>query len=117
MAKRSNEPIFWSLFGGGGMLTAMITPIMISITGIAVPLGILPAETLSYERVLAFASSWWGKLVLLAVIALPLWHAAHRIFHSLHDLGVHWGRGFFKLLCYGLAALGSLVALGVLVAI
>jgi fumarate reductase subunit D len=43
--KRSNEPIFWSLFGAGGMLAALIGPALVFITGIAVPLGLLlPAD-------------------------------------------------------------------------
>ena len=47
---RSHEPIFWGLFGAGGMLTAFITPIMILITGILVPLGVINQENLSYEK-------------------------------------------------------------------
>ena len=37
--KRSNKPIFWSLFGAGGMLSALAGPALVFITGIAVPLG------------------------------------------------------------------------------
>jgi fumarate reductase subunit D len=117
MAKRSNEPIFWSLFGAGGVFTSMLTPVMILITGIAVPLGILAPETMSYERMHGFAEHWLGKLLLLAAISLPLFHAAHRIFHGLHDLGIHFGRDLFKFLSYGLATAGSVVAIIVLLGI
>lgn len=117
MAKRSNEPIFWSLFGAGGVLSALMLPVLIFITGIAVPLGILPPETMSFDRMSAFASHWLAKLILLSVITLPMWHAAHRIYHGLHDLGIHWGRTFFMWLCYGLAAIGSLMAVVYLVRI
>ena len=34
------------------------------------------------------------------VIALFTWHAMHRIFHSLHDVGLHTGV-MAKLVCYG----------------
>ena len=70
MIKRSNKPIFWSLFGAGGMLSALIGPMLIFITGIAAPGGLLlPADPLRYERILAFAQNPAGKLALLSVIA------------------------------------------------
>lgn len=117
MKKRSNEPVFWSLFGAGGVVVAFIVPVLILVTGIAVPLGFLAPEVMDYERVHTLASGWTGKLFILAVISLPLWHAAHRIFLSLHDLGINRGRIFFKWLCYGLAFLGTLVSLILLVGI
>ena len=56
--KRSNKPIFWSLFGAGGMLSALVGPMLVFVTGIAVPLGfLLPCETMSYDRMLAFVAS------------------------------------------------------------
>ncbi|MBL0355059.1 MAG: fumarate reductase subunit FrdD [Candidatus Dechloromonas phosphoritropha] len=108
--KRSNAPIFWALFGAGGMLSALLGPMLVFITGIAVPLGLLlPADTMSYPKMLAFAQNWIGKGFIFAVIALFLWHAAHRIFHSLHDIGIHAGTGA-KLLCYGLAMVATVIA-------
>ncbi|MCK5817755.1 MAG: fumarate reductase subunit FrdD [Psychromonas sp.] len=101
--KRSHEPIFWGLFGAGGMLTAFISPAMILITGVLVPLGLLGHETLSYEKVHVFATSWYGAIVLFILIALPLWHTLHRIFHGLHDLGFHKGRDIQQVFCYGFA--------------
>jgi len=106
---RSHEPIFWSLFGAGGMLAALIGPALVFITGIAVPLGLLPGELMSYPNLLAFAGHWVGKLFIFAVVALFLWHAVHRIVITLHDLGVH-GRFATRVACYGFALLGSLVA-------
>ena len=43
MAK-SNKPIVWSLFAGGGLLAAFLVPVLIFITGIAAPLGLLPCR-------------------------------------------------------------------------
>ena len=101
--KRSNEPIFWSLFGAGGMLSALLGPMLVWITGLAVPLGVtLHGNLLSYERVHALATTFIGKGALFVVIALFAWHAAHRIFHSLHDIGIHPGVAA-KLSCYGSA--------------
>jgi fumarate reductase subunit D len=108
--KRSNEPIFWSLFGAGGMLAALIGPALVFITGIAVPFGLmLPTDTLSYGHMLAFSQNWAGKCFLLVVIALFMWHAAHRIAILLHDFGVH-AVAMVKVVCYGLAFVGTVVA-------
>jgi fumarate reductase subunit D len=117
MIKRSNKPIFWALFGGGGMLSALIGPMLIFITGIAVPLGVLlPADTLRYERMLAFAHHPVGKLALLAVISLFLFHGCHRLYHCLHDFGIHVGAGL-KATFHGFAIAGTLLALYLLLSI
>jgi fumarate reductase subunit D len=106
--KRSNAPFFWLLFGAGGMLSALTGTVLVFITGLAVPLGwTLQGDLLSYARVLAFAQSWVGKGFLLVVIGLYAWHAVHRIFHSLHDIGIHTG-AVAKLVCYGTALLITL---------
>jgi fumarate reductase subunit D len=115
--KRSHEPIFWSLFGAGGVLSALLAPILIFITGIIAPIGLwMPPEALDHARVLAFAQHWFGKLLLLAVISLFLFHAAHRIYHGLHDIGVHGGGGAM-VAAYGSALLGTLAAALVLLKI
>ena len=106
--KRSHEPIFWSLFGAGGVLSALLAPILILITGIITPIGVwMPPQALEYSRVLGFAQHWLGKLLILAVISLFLFHAAHRIYHGLHDLGVHAGAGTMAA-AYGGALLATL---------
>jgi fumarate reductase subunit D len=115
--KRSNAPIFWSLFGAGGMLSALIGPMLVFITGIAVPLGlIVPRDLLSYRHMLAFGQNWAGKAFVFVIVSLFLWHAAHRIYHSLHDLGIRGGAGS-KLACYGIAFFGTLIAAYSLLAI
>lgn len=107
--KRSSQPVFWVLFGAGGMLSALVGFALVFVTGIAAPLGITPEHLMSYEGVHAFARNFAGKAFIFAVIALFLWHGAHRIFHSLHDIGVHSGLPA-KLACYGVAMLGTVVA-------
>ena len=106
---RSIKPIIWSLFAGGGLFSAFVMPAMIFVTGIAVPLGLLTADALAYDRILALAQNPIGKLALFFAVFLPLWHAAHRLRMTLHDLGVP-GRRAAAYACYGAAALGSLVA-------
>ena len=115
--KRSNAPMFWSLFGAGGVLSALVGPVLVFITGIAAPTGVgMPQGAIDYSRALAFAQSAGGKIALFAVIALFLWHAAHRIYHCLHDFGVHPGTGT-KVLLYGSAFAGSVAAAWLLLAI
>lgn len=112
--KRSNAPIFWGLFGAGGMLSALFVPMAIIITGIAVPLGILlPADTMSYPKMLAFAQNFIGKGFIFAIISLSLWFAVHRVYHSLHEFGIHAGMGY-KLLCYGSAFVATVISAVVL---
>ena len=105
---RTNEPIFWALFGAGGVVVAFILPMLIFITGVANPLGLLPDDALSYARVHAFAESWFGQIFLCVVIALSLWHGVHRIFLSLHDFGIE-KKNWQRWILYGGAFVGSVV--------
>lgn len=107
--KRSNAPVFWLLFGAGGMLSALLGSMLVFVTGIAVPLGWpLAPDLMTYPRMLALAQHWAGKGILFVVIALFAWHAAHRILHSLHDVGIRTG-ALARALCYGSALALTLV--------
>lgn len=105
--RRSNKPVFWSLFGAGGMLSALTGPALVFVTGIAVPLGYLSVD---YP---AFVAGWPGKLAVFAVISLFLFHGCHRLYHCLHDFGIHVGPGL-KALFHGFAIVASLAAAGLL---
>jgi fumarate reductase subunit D len=107
--KRSNEPVFWSLFGAGGMLSALIGVAVVFVTGIGVPLALLVSpDLMQYQNMMGFAQHWLGKIVVFSIIVLFLWHAALRILHMLHDFGIHAGR-VARLICYGLTLLCTLV--------
>lgn len=114
---RSHEPIVWSLFGAGGMVVAFVLPALILTTGIIVPLGFAAESALSYQRALMFAQSWWGALFIFGIIALPLFHAAHRIYHSMHDLHIHGPKNLMLALFYGGASLLSLITVYALFAV
>ena len=114
--KRSNEPVFWSLFGAGGMLSALTGVALVFITGIGVPLALLSPDLMSYPNMLAFAQSWFGKLVIFAVIALFLWHATLRILLLLHDFGIRAG-SVVALIGNGLALLCTLATAYLLLAL
>jgi fumarate reductase subunit D len=111
--KRSSKPVFWSLFGAGGMLSALVGPALVFLTGIAAPLGVFD---MSYQRTLALAQHGLGKFALFAVIGLFLFHGCHRMYHLLHDFGVHVGPGL-KAAFHGFAILGSAGAAGLLLSI
>ena len=110
---RSNKPILWLPFAGGGLVAALITPVLILITGVLVPLGWLH---LHYDTIAAFAHHPIGKLMLFGAVALPAWHAAHRLRMTAHDLGLGGGLAI-KAACYGTAGLLILAAAGALIAV
>ena len=87
MKWKHNEPFFWLMFGGGGVMSSMILPVFVLITGILVPLGLLPEGTLSYQNAMTVLGNGWVQLFVWAVISLTAWHAMHRIVHGMHDLG------------------------------
>ena len=110
---RSNKPILWLPFAGGGLVAALIVPVLILITGVLLPLGMVQ---LPYEKMAAFAHNPLGKLILFGTVALPAWHAAHRLRMTAHDLGLGGG-AVVKALCYGSAGVLILVAAVALLAI
>lgn len=104
---RSHKPIIWSLFAGGGTFAAFLTPVMLLITGLAVPLGLLEPGADAFERVSALLAHPIAKGGMFFAIFLPAWHAAHRLRITAHDLGVRADISVM-VVCYGLAALGTL---------
>lgn len=108
--KRSNAPIFWLLFGAGGMLSALLGPMLVFISGIAIPLGLLfSPDAMSYAHMKTFVQHWVGAGFVWVIIFLFLWHAGHRIFHSLHDVGIHAGT-VAKVICYGIPLIATVSA-------
>ncbi len=50
------EPLIWLLFGQGILLgTVLLTP-WVLVVGLAIPLGIVPADAVSFERATRMAS-------------------------------------------------------------
>ena len=103
MAK-SNKPIFWSLFAAGGTLATFLAPVLVLLVLLAA-LGHAPA-ILSYANLHAFAAHWLGKVMLFGVLALLLWHAAHRLRVTLHDFGLRQDAKV-AILVYAVAATGT----------
>lgn len=107
---RSNKPIIWGLFAAGGTIAAFVIPAMVFITCLAVPLGLLPVDVLSYENMTGLLQSPLSKLVTFGVLFLVIWHAAHRMRITAHDLGVR-NDTVVAAACYGIAAAGTLLLL------
>lgn len=106
--KHSDEPVWWALFSGGGVCFAILVPAAAFFLTLALPLGWV---SLDHEQALAAFTSIFGVVFAGGVIALPAFHAAHRIRHGLYDLKFG-ARGLIKWLAYGLATLASIYALG-----
>ncbi|MBB4265186.1 fumarate reductase subunit FrdD [Roseospira visakhapatnamensis] len=109
MAK-SNKPIVWGLFAVGGTVAAFCVPALILAHGLLVPLGVFGENALSYERVSAVIGFLPVKIVVLGVVILTLWHAAHRIRVTMHDFGIRKD-DMVAMLCYGAAGLLTATAL------
>lgn len=106
------EPLIWVLFGAGMMVGGLLLPAFVLVFGLAGPLGLVPAEALSFERMHALATNPIGRLVLLAAVTLPLWGGAHHLRHVWIDLGGLRSDGIVGPLLYAVALVGS--ALGIL---
>jgi fumarate reductase subunit D len=106
MAKRTAEPFVWLLFSGGGVVAALVLPVLLFLFGVALPLGwISPPE---YTHLLVVLRHPLTRLGLLAICALSLVHAAHRFRYTLRD-GMQLQRyeAAIATACYGGALAGS----------
>jgi fumarate reductase subunit D len=109
MAK-SNEPIWWSLFSVGGVVAALLVPVLILITGIAWPLGLLPGDALQFAKMQAVLSHPLTRVFCFVLVSLPLFHWAHRFRFTLVDLGLKSIHTLIAVLCYGAAIAGTIAA-------
>jgi fumarate reductase subunit D len=109
VARRTAEPFVWLLFSGGGVVAALVLPVLLVLLGVAVPLGWVPAP--EYGHLLAVLRHPLTRVGLVAVCALALIHAAHRLRYTLHDgLQLHRYDTVIAGLCYGGALAGSAAA-------
>jgi len=112
------EPMFWGLFSAGGFVAALVLPIFVAILGVAFPVGLLPRDALTYERVADLVRNPLAKLFLLALVSLPLFHWAHRFRYAVHhQFGVHGLKRLVAVACYGTAVAGTALAVRLLLRI
>lgn len=113
---RSHKPIIWGLFAAGGTLAAFLVPALILVTCLGVPLGLMSADSLAYDHVLGLLQGSISKLLVFGVLFLIVWHAAHRMRITAHDVGIRRDT-LVALICYGIAAAGTLLLLAALTGI
>jgi fumarate reductase subunit D len=108
------EPLWWSLFSAGGVVAAFLVPVHLFLFGLAIPRGWV---SVCHARLLALVGHPVVKLYLFVLIALPLYHWAHRFRFVLEDLGLHGLRMPLAVLCYGSAIVGTVATALVLIRI
>ncbi|MFD1934246.1 MULTISPECIES: fumarate reductase subunit FrdD [Nonomuraea] len=107
--RRTPEPYLWLLFSAGGVVAALLLPVLVLLFGVLMPLGVLdwPAQA----ELAALLDPLAVRLALVAVVLLCLFHAAHRIrFTSEEVLGIARLDPIIAVLCYGAAIAGVVVA-------
>jgi fumarate reductase subunit D len=109
MRRRSVEPVLWLLFSAGGVLAALLVPVLLFLFGLAIPLGWVSPP--GHDHLLAVLRHPLTILVLLALCVLSLFHWAHRFRYTLYDgLKLKAASTLIAVVCYGAAAAGSVIA-------
>ena len=109
MSKRSIEPLIWLLFSAGGVLAALVIPIVLFLFGLAFPLRwITPPD---HEHLLAVLRHPLTRVGVFSLAMLSLFHWAHRFRYTLYDgLQLKHLTALIAVLCYGAALVGTAVA-------
>jgi fumarate reductase subunit D len=105
------EPLWWGLFVTGTFLSAMLLPGFLLVLGLGAPLGFVSADAVAYERMHDLAASLPGRLVALGLVVTCLWNGAHHLRHFNIDLGGLSRDVPVAIALYGIAIVGSLLAL------
>ena len=109
MVRRSLEPVLWLLFSAGGVVSALVLPILVLLLGVAFPLGWLDPP--NYEHFSAVLLHPITRLALFGICVVSLFHAAHRFRFTLYDgLQIKHLNEMIALFCYGGAIVLSLWA-------
>ena len=115
MTKRRVEPFLWLMFSGGGVVAAVLLPVLVFLFGLAYPLGWLTPP--DQDHLSGVVGNPLTILVLLGLFVLLLVHSAHRFRYTLYDGLQIKAQRTVAVLCYGAAGLGSVATLVVLLSV
>lgn len=109
MQRQTNEPFFWVLFSGGGVVAAFFIPVHLFLFGLAIPLGwVAPPR---YDALIALLQHPITRVYLFVLCSVPLFHWAHRFRYTLYDgLQIKHLNALIFSLCYGGAVVGTVIA-------
>jgi fumarate reductase subunit D len=108
MTKRRIEPLVWLMFSGGGVMAAVLLPVLALLFALALPLGWISRP--DHGHLVSVLGHPLTQLVLTVVFVLLAVHSAHRFRYTLYDgLQVKLKRTI-AVLCYGAAAFGAFAA-------
>jgi fumarate reductase subunit D len=99
------EPVIWLLFGQGILIGTLLLTGWVLVLGIAAPLGFV--SPLGFARAIELGASPVGRLVLAALIVLPMWKGAHHMRHVFIDMGGGARDAAVAFALYAIALAGS----------
>jgi fumarate reductase subunit D len=109
MARRPIEPFLWILFSAGGVLAALLIPILLLLFGVLFPHGWVSPP--SHAHLTALLGHWLVRAGSFLLCTLSLFHWAHRFRYTLYDgLQIKHLNELVNLFCYGGAVVGSVAA-------
>ena len=111
MAKRVTlEPLLWLLFSAGGVVAALVIPVLLLLFGLAFPLGLSPP---SHAHMLTVLGHPLSRVTIFVSCTLLLFHWAHRFRFTLYDaLQIKHLNELIVLLSYGAVLVGTIAAGG-----
>ena len=109
------EPFLWLAFSGGGVIAAILLPVLAFLFALAFPFGWLDPP--DHEHLLAVLGHPITFLVLFGAVLMMLIHTAHRFRFTLYDGLQVKHRFLVGAACYGAALIGAFLALDMLASV
>ena len=110
MARRATlEPLLWLLFSAGGVVAALVIPVLLLLFGLAFPLDWLSPP--SHAHMLALLGHPLSRVTIFVSCTLLLFHSAHRVRFTLYDgLQIKHLNELIVLVLYGGVLVGTVAA-------